>query len=202
VAVNGLIKGVDAAHFSPLTGMTRGMLITTLGRLTEGDFDKWTSDGVIFADATASETVFTMPAGDVTVTAAYKNLGDYSEYPGFDDVDPREYYAPYVAWAKYMGVVHGVNASEFQPDREITREEIAHMLANYINVMGLTPPENEAAPEFTDAGDISGWARGSVERIARARIILGDDNRAFNPRDGATRAEAAAILHRLLAPRA
>ncbi|MDR1328014.1 MAG: S-layer homology domain-containing protein, partial [Oscillospiraceae bacterium] len=39
VAVNGLIKGVDAAHFSPLTGMTRGMLITTLGRLTEGDFD-------------------------------------------------------------------------------------------------------------------------------------------------------------------
>jgi hypothetical protein len=197
--VNGLIKGVDATRFSPRTVITRGMLATILGRMTEGDFDKWTGGGGAFADAGANETVFTMPASDATVTAVYKSLGDhYSGYPGFDDVDPQGYYAPYIAWAKDAGVVHGITASEFQPDRGITREELAHMLVSYINVMGVTLPEGGTATEFTDAGDISAWARSSVERLAQARIILGDDNRAFNPRDGATRAEAAALLRRVI----
>ena len=38
-------------------------------------FDRWvTSAGGSFADAESAQTVFTMPAGDVTVTAVYKNI--------------------------------------------------------------------------------------------------------------------------------
>ncbi|MBR5079110.1 MAG: formylglycine-generating enzyme family protein [Victivallales bacterium] len=36
------------------------------------EFDKWVGDGVTFADATAEQTSFTMPAAAVTVTATYK----------------------------------------------------------------------------------------------------------------------------------
>ena len=39
-------------------------------------FDKWTtsSEDVVFADASATETTFTMPAHDVSITATYKDI--------------------------------------------------------------------------------------------------------------------------------
>ncbi len=50
----------------------------TAGAAPEGkEFDKWTtSDGVIFADASAASTIFTMPAKAVSVTATYRDIPD------------------------------------------------------------------------------------------------------------------------------
>ncbi len=40
-------------------------------------FDKWTGEGVTFANAASADTNFTMPAGNVAVTATYKKI-DYT----------------------------------------------------------------------------------------------------------------------------
>lgn len=37
-------------------------------------FDKWVTESGVFADSTAAETTFTMPSGNVTVTASYRPL--------------------------------------------------------------------------------------------------------------------------------
>lgn len=55
--------------------------VVTIGAYTTGDgkvFDKWTSasTGVGFVSATSPNTTFTMPAGNVTITATYKTTLD------------------------------------------------------------------------------------------------------------------------------
>ena len=53
---------------------TTGTTITlTANAPQEGyEFDKWTGDGVTFADQNNATTTFVMPAGNVTITATYK----------------------------------------------------------------------------------------------------------------------------------
>ena len=62
--VNGTADRETAAEGETVT--------VTADEAPEGKvFDKWTGEGVTFADASAAETTFEMPAQDVTVTANY-----------------------------------------------------------------------------------------------------------------------------------
>lgn len=54
----------------------------------------------------------------------------------FPDVDPNEYYAPAVAWARSVGVVSGYEDGRFGPTDIITREQLAAMVANYAREVG------------------------------------------------------------------
>ena len=51
----------------------------------------------------------------------------------FADVDPDAWYAKDVAWAAEHGIVEGVGDGRFEPDRPITRAEVAAMLHRYDN---------------------------------------------------------------------
>lgn len=62
-------------------------------------------------------------------TSAYKTVS-------FTDVAADKYYAPYIEWAYKKGIVSGTGSSQFDPDRAITREEIALILSNYAKATG------------------------------------------------------------------
>ena len=65
---------VNKGTANPITALA-GTTITIIAAAPEEGyvFDKWVStDGVVFADANSETTTFTMPEGDVTVTATYK----------------------------------------------------------------------------------------------------------------------------------
>ena len=65
-------RGTDLTNSSPYATGTEVSI--QANKPSEGEeFDKWTtSGGGTFADATSASTTFTMPAGDVTVTATYR----------------------------------------------------------------------------------------------------------------------------------
>ncbi|WP_442916614.1 S-layer homology domain-containing protein, partial [Lutispora sp.] len=50
---------------------------------------------------------------------------------------------------------------------------------------------------FSDEGNISSYAGAAVKSIASSGIMRGKGNNKFAPKDNATRAEAAALLHRI-----
>ncbi|WEK53565.1 MAG: S-layer homology domain-containing protein [Candidatus Cohnella colombiensis] len=88
------------------------------------------------------------------------------------------------------GVLKGYSDGNFRPDKEISREEMAAVLARLIEYV---KPESD---EFSDTG--SSWAVEEINALANAGVISGKGNGQFDPRGNATRAEAVAMIVRLL----
>ena len=113
----------------------------------------------------------------------------------FSDVAEGEYYSDAVIWAFENGIVSGVSETEFMPDNNITREQIAAIIYRYAKFKGLdTTVATEA--EYADKDMISSWAGDAVAFLRSANIMTGTPENKFIPRANATRAEAAATLQR------
>ncbi|MBQ7095884.1 MAG: S-layer homology domain-containing protein [Clostridia bacterium] len=122
------------------------------------------------------------------------DVSGYGEIP-FKDVGGKHWGRKYIAWAYAAGVVSGVSATQFAPDRNITRQEMCAMLVRTIEkVLGRSLPEG-GGPSFQDGAKIASWARSSVNKCAAAGIIVGSEGK-FHPLNNATRAEAAAVIYR------
>ncbi|MBQ8696420.1 MAG: S-layer homology domain-containing protein, partial [Clostridia bacterium] len=66
---------------------------------------------------------------------------------GFTDVVSGSWYEPYVAWAAEQGIVGGVSAGKFAPDRLITRQDMATMIYRYVTkVLYPEVPSEPAEP--------------------------------------------------------
>lgn len=93
-------------------------------------------------------------------------------------------------WAAKNGISDGEN-----PEEAISREEFALILYRYAQYLGKQAIERADLSRYTDAGAVSETALPAVQWAAAEAILRGDNFR-LNPQNGATRAEAAAMLHR------
>ncbi|RKP53012.1 hypothetical protein D7Z26_14825 [Cohnella endophytica] len=117
----------------------------------------------------------------------------------FTDVKSTAWYASYVETAARYGIIRGMTDGTFHPEKEVTRAEMAVMLAQAMQVAQAQAANSGSAVSFSrDNGKIADWARSSVEAVVRAGIMTGKSADTFAPQDLATRAEAAVTLKRLL----
>ena len=144
-----------------------------------------------------SETQFA-PELEVTrgmfVTILYRAAGEpeVAAATNFADVAADQYYAKAVAWANANGVVKGITETEFAPDNNITREQMAAILYRYA--------KNKAAAgeiTYTDKSTISDYAMEAVAWAKAAGIMQGNADGTFAPVRNASRAEAAAVFVRM-----
>ncbi|MBQ3404119.1 MAG: S-layer homology domain-containing protein, partial [Oscillospiraceae bacterium] len=82
--------------------------------------------------------------------AANADVSGFTEV-GFTDVSSEQYYAPYVAWAADNGIVDGFPDGSFAPDQYISREQMAVIMARYLEQFDIT--DDEAAPEDSQPED-------------------------------------------------
>ena len=124
---------------------------------------------------------------------------DVSEYrsAGFEDVPADAWYAPYVNWAAANGIVYGISSTEFAPNADISRQDMAVMLDRYAQQSGIVLGTDNAAVTFTDEADIAAYALPAVQALQRAGVINGMPDNSFCPRNSATREQACAMLCRL-----
>lgn len=130
----------------------------------------------------------------VTVLYLAESKPESSEISKFEDVAEDTYYAKAVVWAEANGIVKGVSEKEFAPDKLITREEIATIMKVYAEFKGITTDERVDLARFTDAKEISGWARSNMEWAIGYGLIFGKGNGRLDSQGNVTRAEAATIL--------
>lgn len=116
----------------------------------------------------------------------------------FADVDPDAYYAAAVRWAASAGVAEGHSAAAFAPEEPVTREQAAAILERYAALRGAQPGNAGSLAPFADADCISPWARESAAWAVGAGILCGNGGGMLDPLGCLTRAEAAAMLQRLL----
>lgn len=112
----------------------------------------------------------------------------------FGDVPSGVYYAGYVAWAQSKGIVTGVSQGRFEPNRSITREEMAVMLTKFLASQNKSYAATGYAT-FSDGSSIAGWAKDSVDKMTRQGILSGMGNGDFAPKANFSRAQAAQVLY-------
>lgn len=150
-----------------------------------------------------SETKF-VPNGTLTramlVTVLYRNAGEpaVNKSIPFTDVDMGSWYANAVVWAKQNGIVNGVNETDFAPDNNITREQIAAIMFRYAQYEGMEAVTLEENLHFADDNEISEYAVSAMNWAVGTGLMKGKSATTINPLDNATRAEIAAILQRFI----
>ena len=124
------------------------------------------------------------------------SLGLTPEYRGtFKDVAEAAWYAPFVDTAAAYGIVNGVGDGKFEPNRNITRQEMVVIMAGYLAWKGIdtTPGTEASAYNIADLDDIAPWALKSVCFCYEKKLLTGRGT-SFAPLANATRAEACVVL--------
>ena len=139
---------------------------------------------------------FTMPSGDVRITATFAEDPDWTpdepEEPSTDvseifiDVAPNAWYKDAVQYAYDNGLMTGVSATEFAPEATTTRAMIVSILAR---LEGVTSAE---AAGFGDVNDE--WYATAVNWAANVGVVNGYEDNTFRPNQPITREQLAAIL--------
>lgn len=140
---------------------------------------------------------FTMPSGDVEISATFAEDPDWTEpepepEPSTDvseiflDVAPNAWYKDAVQYAYDNGLMTGVSATEFVPDQTTTRAMIVSILARLENVTSASDAG------FSDVDDE--WFATAVNWAASENIVAGFEDNSFRPNDAITREQLAAIL--------
>ena len=132
----------------------------------------------------------------VTVLGGLVNgKGENSDF--MIDLYPFKYSTQYILWAIQNGIAAGTSVDTFDPNRVITREEMAVMLRNFVEYEGQDLKTSKPR-SFTDESMISDWAKESVNLISSATLMVGMGDGTFSPKSSTTRAQAAVIISNLM----
>ncbi|HEY8347424.1 MAG TPA: S-layer homology domain-containing protein [Symbiobacteriaceae bacterium] len=85
----------------------------------------------------------------------------------------------------------------FEPDRPITRLEVAVIASRALNRQGANWSLRGAPLPYTDAADMPYWASGSVAAATSAGVLMGYPDGSFGGNRTLTRAEAVTVANRL-----
>ena len=113
-----------------------------------------------------------------------------ARHDGVRTKDSTPWYASGCDWAARNGISDGKN-----PEEAVSREEFALTLYRYAQYRGSNLLSGNSLSSFTDANAVTDEALPAVQWAVSEAILRGD-NFYLHPQSGATRAEAAAMLHR------
>ena len=108
------------------------------------------------------------------------------------------WYYDMVTWAQQNGIMDGSGDGRFGAGEPLTREEFVSILYRYAKVKGYDVTGTEMPDSFTDRSDVSDWAQEAMTWAVSRGIINDRGNNLLDPKDAATRAEVAVMLHRFI----
>ncbi|NGZ75084.1 S-layer homology domain-containing protein [Saccharibacillus alkalitolerans] len=111
----------------------------------------------------------------------------------FRDVEPGKWSAASVAFVTANGWMQGTGADRFEPNREVSRAELARILAN---VFGWSAESGGSGTAYKDTD--GHWASGAIAAAAAHGALSGYPDGSFRPDRAVTRAEIAALINRLI----
>ncbi|MGM9671367.1 MAG: S-layer homology domain-containing protein [Oscillospiraceae bacterium] len=135
------------------------------------------------------------------VTVLYRMAGE-PDVSGLDnpfaDVAPSTWYADAVVWAASTGITLGKSATEFDPETDMTRAEMALFFMRYAALKEQDVTQRAALTDFTDAADVPVWAADAMQWAVAEGLVNGMGDGTIEPNGCATRAQLATILQRYL----
>lgn len=124
------------------------------------------------------------------------NLADVKAESSFTDVtDKNAWYYMYIASAEKAGITNGRGDGEFGIGDDVTREEMATLVYRAAVMSGINLNKTNTSA-YSDADSIASYAAEAVQILSDNGILSGD-NGAFNPKSGASRAQAAVVIYNI-----
>ena len=132
------------------------------------------------------------------VTVLWRYAGEPAEGENtFTDVPAGQWYTDAVAWAAHNNIVGGVGDNKFDPNGNVTREQMATILYRYANGQDIDTSARADLSGFPDAGSVSSYAQDPICWAVAEGLINGSDGKLL-PQGNATRAQVATILMRFI----
>ena len=145
------------------------------------------------------------PTGTTTRAQIVQILYNLEGTPAVSGTTPftdltANWYKPAILWAYQNNVVAGTSPTTFDPDRPVTREQIAVILTQYMfHVLKMertwTPADLST---FPDGAQVSGWAKEAMQDAVALGLINGtkasDGLVYLDPQGSAARQQVATIL--------
>ncbi|MBP1994363.1 S-layer homology domain-containing protein [Paenibacillus eucommiae] len=120
----------------------------------------------------------------------------------FSDVKAADWYSSVINTAYSYQLINGFEDGTFRPNDKVTREQAMVIIAKAMSITNLKAKLAVATEAillpFVDASEVSSWAQDSTADNVQSGIVSGRSGNKLAPKANMTRAEAAAILHRLL----
>ncbi|RED56257.1 S-layer homology domain-containing protein [Cohnella lupini] len=130
----------------------------------------------------------------VLLVKALKLTGEGEDFV-FTDLNVLSLWAKQsVALAVKAGIINGYSDGTFRPRGEITRLEMASMIARALDLS----VKSSGDTGFADDSSIPAWGKEAVKSLVHLGIINGKSANRFDPNGKTTRAEAVTILLRML----
>lgn len=171
------------------------------GSWYHADVDYMVENGYILGVSETEFGTYQQLSRAQLVTMLYRIAGSPSvdglTHP-FTDVVDSNWYGSAVIWAYNTGIIKGVSETSFDPYGIATRAQVALIL---YRMEGSPDVTEDLLDQFSDGATVSAYARDAMNWAVANGIIKGfqtDGKPQLQPSSYTTRAEAAAILHRLL----
>ena len=204
-AVNGKEATVTLNSTKNVTVTLSGIGVKFNNPFTDVPDGKWYTDAALYCNfcgfmTGTTETTFS-PDMDFSramfVTVLSKIDGaDTSDCEGshFTDVPEGKWYSKPVEWAYRNNYASGTGNGCFSPMAPVTRETIAQFFYNYTAKKGGNVSVLDDLSAYTDAGEISGWAKTAVQWAVASELISGTSATTLSPKGTASRAQVAVIV--------
>lgn len=116
--------------------------------------------------------------------------------PSFPDLPANEELAGVAAVAIAHGLLHGDEEGRLFLDSQVTRQDALVLLHRALSDLGQELPPAGSLALFSDAGDLSPYAREAAAVLCAKEVLQGDGSGHLDPLSPITRAEMACLLYR------
>lgn len=205
--LNGTIGEAYAAPQSRITVLETAPVVLPFTDIEEG---RWYYEGVRYAYSNGyfngiTDTTFG-PDESMTramlVTVLYRMEGSptlSATTSAFTDLRAGSYYEKAVVWAATNKIVNGVSDTTFEPESNVTREQLAAILYRYAQYKNYPTPSTGSLSAFPDASAVSAYAQTAILWAVSNGVMNGSlegSATLLQPKGNATRAQVATVLQR------
>ena len=181
-----VVRGRDGAFINPTTISNNGAIQTTT---PANSTIRWNTVPANVSSLSYAWSVSHVQIGNQTVSFSGTATLPIRGASNFVDVNSNHWFFNAVNFVVAQGYMEGTSAITFEPNRTLTRAEVAvilYRMAGEPAVSGVSP--------FTDV--TAAWQRSAIIWASRNGIVNGIGGNRFAPERTVTREEFAAMLHR------
>jgi hypothetical protein len=126
---------------------------------------------------------------------------DNDPTPVFRDVGTDHWAFTYIQTAYKHHLISGISQDEFGPEENITRQDMAVMIANALQLKQVPDSLLQSSLSYRDVDAIADYAKKPIAASTYLGVMSGYPDGTFQPQDHATRAAAASVIaHMIAAP--
>lgn len=201
--IDGITKGTLSFKVNQQTASNQFTDVVANFSWAANSVDFMYTNDIIKGNSSTNPRIFgprAMMTRAMLVTVLYRAAGEPTVAGitnKFTDNKQGQYYYNAVLWASNMGIVNGSTATTFEPNGNITREQIAAILYRYAG----SPTVTGSLSGYPDQAQVSSFAVSAMQWAVSNGIINGVNDGSkttLSAKGNATRAQVAVMLHRFL----